>query len=299
MSTAVTNLPTHPETEGFTRREDGVFLPTRPIEHREDEYDSGGFDILRDMQSRHFWYRGRHRFLLGAVGRTLHLSQKDRSQLHAIDLGAGCGGWAAYLQARRPQWFAELAVADSSVRALEYAASVVGPETSRYQIDLLNLPWRERWDAAFLLDVLEHIPDDAGTLKQIFQCLRPGGYLFVTTPALRFFWSYNDDMAHHLRRYSRGDFARLAAASGFEPAWSRYFMFFLSPLLLLGRAKSVDVKRLTREEIQAHLARTHRVPVAPVNSALGLAFSCETPLGLWLPFPWGTSVLGVFRKPSA
>jgi len=31
-----------------------------------------------------------------------------------------------------------------------------------HQIDLMNLGWRERWDVAFLLDVIEHLPDDVG-----------------------------------------------------------------------------------------------------------------------------------------
>lgn len=151
---------------------------------------------------------------------------------------------------------------------------------------------------AFLLDVLEHIPDDVETVKQIYKSLRPGGYLFVTTPALKRFWTYNDDLAHHVRRYSRRDFARLADAVGFKLCWSRYFMFFLSPLLLLSRMKAPDLENMTRDEIRAHQRRTHQVPSGPVNVALGLAFSCETPLGLRIPFPWGTSVLGVFQKAS-
>jgi hypothetical protein len=73
-------------------------------------------------------------------------------------------------------------------------------------------------------------------------------------------------------------------------------MFFLSPLLLLSRMRPPDLEKMTEEEIQAHLRRTHQVPATPVNFALGLAFGSETPLGLWLPFPWGTSVLGVFQK---
>ena len=31
-----------------------------------------------------------------------------------------------------------------------------------HQIDLMNLGWRERWDVAFLLDVIEYLPDDVG-----------------------------------------------------------------------------------------------------------------------------------------
>jgi SAM-dependent methyltransferase len=281
--------------DGFTESQDGCFLPNVPVRHRDSEYDPAGFDALGEMQSRHFWYRGRHRFLLSAVRRVLGTRPQEQSR-SAIDLGAGCGGWVAYLQQRRPHWFSELALADSSISALEYAGTVVGSEIRRFQVDLLRLPWQDRWDVAFLLDVLEHIPNDIEAMKQIHNSLRPGGYLFVTTPALRFFWTYNDRLAHHVRRYSRRDLARLANASQFELCWSRYFMFILSPLLLLSRLHAPDLQNMSPDDIRAHLRRTHQVPSSPLNSALGLVFCSEAPLGVWLPFPWGTSVLGVFRK---
>ena len=42
--------------------------------------------------------------------------------------------------------------------------------------------------------------------------------------------------------------------------------------------------------------RTHSVPPKALNRILDAIFSLETPLGAWFPFPWGTSVLGVFQK---
>ena len=33
------------------------------------------------------------------------------------------------------------------------------------------------------------------------KALKSGGLLFVTAPAFRQFWSYNDELVHHLRRY--------------------------------------------------------------------------------------------------
>jgi SAM-dependent methyltransferase len=224
------------------------------------------------------------------------LDRERQSHLKAIDLGAGCGGWIAYLQARSPQLFSEVALADSSIRALNIAGTVLGTGIRRYQVDLLSLPWQDRWDVAFLLDVLEHIPADAEVLNQIHTALRPGGYLFVTTPALRCFWTYNDDLSHHVRRYSRQDFARLAKATGFTHCRSRYFMFFLSPLLLLSRRWPPNAKSSSRDAMRAHQERSHRVPTWPLNGILELVFSSETPFGWWCPFPWGTSILGVFQK---
>jgi SAM-dependent methyltransferase len=183
------------------------------------------------------------------------------------------------------------------LRALSYAADVLPAGVSRYQIDLMRLEWRERWDVAFLLDVLEHIPEDEEALRQIHAALTPGGLLFVTTPALQRFWTYNDELAHHVRRYSRADFQRLAATCGFQCLDTRYFMFFLSPLLLASRLLGrVDVARMTEADRRALLARTHRVPNTAVNTALAAVFGAETPLGHRLSFPWGTSVLAVLRK---
>lgn len=281
----------------YRRQEDDIFTPAVEIRHRDEQYDPSGFDTLLAMQRRHFWYQGRHRFLLAALERERR--QWPAAELPAaVDLGGGCGGWLDYLRRRQGDRFRELALADSSRQALQQAAPVVGPSVARYQVDLLDLGWQERWDVAFLLDVLAVIPDDVGVLRQVAKALRPGGLLLVTSAALQFFWSYHDDLARHQRRYSRDDLARLAALSGLELRWSRYFMFLLSPLLLASRWRRPRLESMSEQAVREHMRRTHRVPPPPLNRLLTLAFACETPLGLRLPFPWGASVLGVFRKPA-
>jgi SAM-dependent methyltransferase len=179
--------------------------------------------------------------------------------------------------------------------ALTLAASVLPPNAQRYQVDLMQLQMREQWDAAFLLDVIEHLPDDLQALREVREALKPGGYLFVTTPAFPQFWSYNDDMGNHLRRYCHSDFSRLARQSGLKLCDSRYFMFFLSPLYLLSRIKPA-FESLTPVQKRLIILKQHKVQPTIVNSVLSTIFSAETPLGFWLRFPWGTSILGVFKK---
>jgi SAM-dependent methyltransferase len=175
------------------------------------------------------------------------------------------------------------------------AGAVLPAGVARYQIDLMNLGWDEQWDVVFLLDVIEHLPDDGGALREAARALKPGGLLFVTTPALTQYWSYNDELAHHLRRYHRRDFAELAQAAGLELCDARYFMFLLSPLYWLARRRG-RIETMTDAQKRALMDRTHQVPSAPVNQALTAIFAAETPLGHWLRFPWGTSILGVFRN---
>jgi len=282
----------------YAPQPDGTWAPPVPPVHRDADYDSSGFESLRAMQSRHFWYRGRHRFLLHftrAIAR--RLARGGVPHPAAVDLGGGCGGWVRYLSAHARSDFGEIALADSSPTALALAADEIPASARRYQIDLLNLQWSERWDVAFLLDVLEHIDDDEAVLAGIRRAIRPGGYLVVTTPALERFRTNVDDMTHHVRRYARGDFARLAQRTGFDLAVSRYFMFLLSPLMWLARFDTPDPAAMTPQDIRSYLDRTHRTPAAPLNAALTAIFSAETPLGAWLPFPWGTSILAVLRRP--
>jgi SAM-dependent methyltransferase len=286
-------------TPGGYRLRDGIYRPPVPVAHRDDEYDSRGFEIMARMQREHFWYLGRRRFLLRALRGHLAADPGGGAAARMIDLGGGCGGWVAFLAKAGGFAPAELALADSSEDALRFAAADLPDRVDRYQVDLMDLHWRDRWDVAFLLDVLEHIPDQVRALRQISEALSPGGLLFVTVPALRAFWTWNDEVVGHQRRYSRGDFRRLAGECGLDLVDARYFMFFLSPLLLMSRlAAKPDLSKLPKERVWALVEKMHRVPQPPVNTALALAFRAETPLGHLLPFPWGTSVLAVLRKPE-
>jgi len=272
-------------------------IESKPIDegvvHRDDEYDSREFAMLRRMQDRHFWYRGRHRFLLHAARRFCPLPAR------VVDLGGGCGGWVDYLSRRAGFPIEELALADSSRTALDLAADALPPGVSRHRVDLLDLPWTGRWSSAFLLDVIEHIPDDREALAQAHRALEPGGTLFITVPALRQFWTWNDEFARHQRRYHRRELMDLGVSCGYEVVHARYFMFLLSPLLLLSRALAGGrVRQADEDERRALALKMHAVPSAPINGLLTAAFAAETPLGHHLPFPWGTSLLVVLRKPA-
>ncbi|HVX11596.1 MAG TPA: methyltransferase domain-containing protein [Pirellulales bacterium] len=284
---------------------DGLFVRRSGVQHREEEYGSAGFALLRAMQERHFWYRGRHRFLRYAVHSWSHRLKREtrpgKLQLgRTVDLGGGCGGWVRYLANCQELQPSELALADSSRRALNGAVDAMPADVSRYQVDLLDLGWTQRWETVFLLDVLEHIPDDERVLAQIYHAMTPGGLLFITTPALRIFWTWNDDLVHHQRRYSKTDFQRLASACGYHLLSARYFMFYLSPLLLVSRWATSRRAREPDAATQASMiAAMHQVPPLLINEAFAALFSLETPLGHWMPFPWGTSILAVLQKPAS
>lgn len=271
---------------------DSIYRPNSPIQHRDEEYDQVGFETLWAMQNGHFWYRGRHKFLLSVIDRYLPNGTRLNA---AIDLGGGVGGWINYLVSHRPNLFDTLSLADSSEIALKMASNALPEKVNRYQIDLMSLGWKDEWDCAFLLDVIEHLPDDAEAIRQAGMALKPGGYLFITTPALQNFWSYNDVLAHHHRRYSANDFKALAISTGLQLCDTRYFMFLLSPLYWLSRLrfKALEMSKDDQDEL---MKKSHRVPNIILNLGLTGIFFLETLLGRWVRFPWGTSILTVLRK---
>lgn len=267
----------------------------RTAAHRESEYDSRGFGLLARMQEEHFWYLGRRRFITHLLAR--HLPNSARHGRRVIDLGAGCGGFVRHLLSSGLFAESRIAVADSSLDALTFCKQTLASEVSEYQIDLLQLGWTERWDVAFLLDVLEHIPDDAGVLEAVHRALTPGGYCLLTVPALQQFWSWNDALVGHQRRYSVSQLSERLSSAGFRVLDARYFMFFLSPLLLASRLTSGRrVETMSETERWALLERSHAVPAKPINQLLRRVFELETPLGHRLSFPWGTSAIALCQK---
>ena len=72
----------------------------------------------------------------------------------------------------------------------------------------------DSYDLIALLDVLEHVPDDKGSLAAIFTRLKPGGALLLTVPANPWMWSAHDVAHHHHRRYRKARDRRAGARRG-------------------------------------------------------------------------------------
>ena len=62
--------------------------------------------------------------------------------------------------------------------------------------------YKEQYDSIFLLNVLEHVPDDNAAIKNCNFLLRTGGILLVLTPAYGFLFSRLDKALEHYRRYT-------------------------------------------------------------------------------------------------
>ena len=80
----------------------------------------------------------------------------------------------------------------------------------------------ELFDSVVLVNVLEHIDDDLGTLRAIRARLRPGGKVLIFSPALNALYSKFDDRIGHVRRYHRSQLATTLSRAGFAVPEARY-----------------------------------------------------------------------------
>jgi SAM-dependent methyltransferase len=152
----------------------------------------------------------------------------------------------------------------------------------------LSMFERNGYDLVALLDVLEHVPDDIGSLRAIHRRLKPGGALLLTVPANPWMWSAHDVAHHHFRRYTRAALAKLFLQSGFEVQLLSYFNSLLFPPIAAARALNKARRNDSADDA---------LPGATVNGLLNRVFGLEAGLIGRVPMPFGVSLVAVVRRP--
>jgi SAM-dependent methyltransferase len=130
-----------------------------------------------------------------------------------IDFGAGIGTIASRLDDGRRQL--RCVEPDDSARSALVRAGL----TAVASLDELPLGWA---DGAVVVNVLEHVVDDAAVLRKLGEHLVLGGRLFVWVPAGDWLYSKFDASVGHVRRYSAGNLRRTLESAGFDVIDVRY-----------------------------------------------------------------------------
>ena len=128
-----------------------------------------------------------------------------------LNAGAGQGTFTQQLER------AGFAVtsADSSQAAVDVLRTRVRGEVVR--ADVTALPFGDdSFDGAVLGEVLEHVEDDRGALREVARVLRPGGVLAVSVPADPRRFGPSDEWAGHVRRYERAELEDASRSAGFD-----------------------------------------------------------------------------------
>jgi SAM-dependent methyltransferase len=106
------------------------------------------------------------------------------------------------------------------------------------QMDARHIPALDVFDLTGAFDVIEHIADDEGVLHGMRAATRTGGGTIIAVPQHPWLWSRADDVAHHQRRYRRGELEEKLRRNGFEVLFSTSFTALLLPLMAVSRLKA-------------------------------------------------------------
>jgi SAM-dependent methyltransferase len=145
---------------------------------------------------------------------------------HAAILDAGCGSGRNLSELGR---FGSVTGLEVSSLSLDAARARGVPNVAAG--DLKALPFEpDAFDLATCLDVIEHIEDDRGALRELHRVVKPGGFLLVTVPSYPRLWSSHDIRNGHFRRYTRSSLLAAAAAAGWSPRRTTHFNVLLLPV---------------------------------------------------------------------
>lgn len=93
-----------------------------------------------------------------------------------------------------------------------------------------------QFDSVVCLNVLEHIEDDRGALREMRRVIRPGGYLALLVPAHPILYGKFDEAVGHFRRYSKSPLLKLLGEADFEVTSIKFFnIAAVIPWLVNGR----------------------------------------------------------------
>ena len=235
-----------------------------------------------NLESWHWWFRGRQRILADLLEREL-VEEADR---RILAVGAGPAEGLA--------WLAPYAGRGGAVIGLDLDpihARIAGPGLLHIVGDMAAAPLRSRSvDVVLALDVLEHIDDDAAALSEVARLVRPGGLLVVAVPALPSLWGAQDEINHHWRRYTRATLADAFARARLPSPRLTYFNTILLPVV-------AAVRLARRAAGLGGRVRTDFDDNRPgvVNDLLAALFASERHAIRYVALPLGVSLLATIR----
>jgi SAM-dependent methyltransferase len=245
--------------------------------------DPTAYDVVREVEESHWFFVARRRIL----ARLLDSLLDEVDQPRILDTGCGTGATMGFLE-----HYGQVTGIDVSLKAVRYCQ--VQGRSRLCLADGAALPFANgSFDLVTALDLLEHLPQEASGLQEIWRVLKSGGRTVLCVPAFMFLWSDFDRFSGHHRRYTRGELRQRVEEAGFDVVKISYFNTLLFPAVWVVRAVKNALGRW------GPVGSDLDLPSGVFNGLLTTIFSLETGLLDRGSLPFGVSLLCVARKEAA
>src|SRR5450631_651993 len=154
----------------------------------------------------------------------------------------------------------------------------------------------DSYDAMVLLNVLEHIEDDAAATGHIARMLKPGGVAVIEVPAGPELFDDYDRQLQHFRRYTLQGICSVVEQAGLVVERRNYLGALIYPAFFLAKKLSQSRPKSATDR-EAHVANA--IGATSRFNAVGRAImSLEQTIGRSVTFPRGIRCVVTARKPS-
>lgn len=237
------------------------------------------YPVFYQLEESHWWYVGRRRIIISFVKEICAQISDRRPRI--LDVGCGTGANLKTLAE-----FGEAEGVDISPDALQFCR-----ERGLNNVKLgaaEELPYDDAtFDLVTALDVVEHLDDDVGGLRELRRVLRPGGRVLIFVPTFMWLWGLQDEVSHHRRRYTLPELRRAMAEAGFEVERTTYAnITFLPPVFLVRMLMRITGIKTDTEA---------RINIPLFNPLFARILGAEATFLRFMNFPVGVSGLCVAR----
>jgi len=179
------------------------------------------FQVMDDGGSGNWWYKAREELLV----RELKKLSSQKSHLKILDLASACGGNFATCNEHGKVFGLDISWQSIEICKNKSIKNLV-------QADAQELPFADgSMDVIIALDVLEHLENDSGSMREVARVLNKNGLFIFNTPALMQLFSYHDLAFHHFRRYSAAELKKKLNNADLDVIFITYWSFFMFPVV--------------------------------------------------------------------
>jgi len=241
------------------------------------------YQQMYELEDTHWYFIGKRLIIKSILERYL----LPRKTCRILDIGCGTGKILEMLQR-----FGDVSGADTSIAALEFCRKR-GMDNLCYLSMEGCLPFLDSsFDFVTAFDVLEHVNDDRGMIREIRRVCNPGGKLLITVPAFMFLWSPHDNAVQHRRRYTKKQVEELLKLEGLTILQASYTNFFLFPI-----AVAVRWFRTAFHRKRGSSEFFIQIPDI-VNRLFLFVLRLEAAMIQKISFPFGVSIVCLAEKPD-
>ena len=230
-------------------------------------------EAYRELFEKHWWWRSRTELIVDKLRRLRPAPRRES----ILDVGCGDALFfdrlAEFGDVEGVEPCAELVRASNPHRSRIYSCPFDG-----------NFRPGKQYSLILMLDVLEHLEGPVGALRHAQDLLAPQGIVIVTVPAFMALWTNHDVLNHHLIRYTKQSFRKVARQAGFQIQEERYLYHWTCPVKLGVRIM---------EGVVHPKPEAPKIPANWANEMLFWASRLEQKTLGAFPMPFGSSLMVV------